>query len=50
MVMKELLYYVRILVEVLIDDEFFEEIFFENEWSGIKNYMVYDEWKLVKCK
>lgn len=34
-VMKELLYDVRLLIEVLIDEDFFEIIIFENEWGVI---------------
>lgn len=29
--MKDLLYYVRIFIEVCIDDDLFDKIFFENE-------------------
>lgn len=48
-VMRDILYYVRIFVEVLIDDELYDIVFFENEWGGILYYLLYYEWKLVKC-
>lgn len=49
MVMKELLYYVRILIEILIDEELSETIIFENEWGFIKYYAVYYKWKSIRC-
>lgn len=39
-IMRELLYYFRIIVEVSIEDEFFETVSFQNEWSGIQYYLV----------
>lgn len=38
--MKEFFYYVRILIEVFVKDEFLEIISFENEWGGIFYYFV----------
>lgn len=39
-IMKDLLYYVRVLIEVSIDEELSEIISFGNEWGGVKYYLV----------
>lgn len=44
-----ILYYVRVLVEMLIEKELFECIIFENEWGVISYIALKYEWKLVKC-
>lgn len=48
-VMKELLSYVRVMVEMSIDNEFFEYISFENEWGVICYVLFRYEWKFIKC-
>lgn len=43
-VMKELLSYVRIMVEMLIDKDFFEYMSFGNEWGVICYVFFKYEW------
>lgn len=46
--MKEFFYYVRILIEVFIEEDFSDEVIFENEWGGIVYYDIQYEWKFIQ--
>lgn len=49
-VMKELFSFVRVLVEIYIEEELLVIINFENEWGEICYILLKYEWKLIKCK